>query len=65
MIIQGDCGYTEVPCESRYSALHYHETEHMQTLYYPKEKGREVVYIASPKQCSGGVLMQFWDIVVI
>ncbi len=35
----------------------------MQTLYYPKEKKREVVYIASPKQCSGGVLMQFWDIV--
>ncbi len=45
VIIQGDCGYTEVPCESRYSALHYHETEHMQTLYYPKEKGSSLYCI--------------------
>ncbi len=42
---------------------HYIITRQNTCRLYTTPKKREVVYIASPKQCSGGVLMQFLEIV--
>lgn len=58
VIIQGDCGSPVNP-----DTQHYIITRQNTCRLYTTPKERKVVYIASPKQCSGGVLVQFLDIV--